>query len=326
MGAVSKSKPVPRRVARPPAGPDALGQDSERPVVAAGGGLHVLPPRMGAKAASRPAPAAGASPVAAPAASDANITIARRKRERSPMERPMAERGVHPAQGGNIVNVGGSSNYYDDNNSGGMFAYHEPYTDYSAYDDYQPQYESTNSTNAAFFGGGGGHFLRGGPSLGDEESFNEDQYDNYDNSDDRLSRRNDFRKRGRFGGFGFDDGSSSGMSRTEQLLQYGVPGYPSPYSDHHSDHPQYSHSHSEESSSFSRDGSSSFSMGRTHAMLNDASSSNYTQPPRPPLPKGKVPGSDAASAAAKPPPAAAPEPKKIDPSDLFALLAANGLF
>lgn len=120
------------------------------------------------------------------------------------------------------------------------------------------------------------------------------------------------------------------MSRTEEMLMYGMPAPYVPYtgrSDYIDDFVQ-----PPPPPAYPRvDSNSSFGMGRTAALLAESPCLANNSAPRFP-PGGEHPiknvdhKSSKGSEIAPKPPTPAPEEKKIDPNDLFALLAANGLF
>ena len=212
---------------------------------------------------------------------------------------------------------------------------------YSEYDTFSapPQPFSSGRGLNMFFHGGGGHFLREIESYTYEVQYIEPHYDRYSPTDsfgesNRFSRRNDFRKRRRFGGFEtpFESGGGNNMSRTEEMLLYGMPAPYIPYTGR----PDYIDDFAPPPPpSCSRGDSNTFSMGRTAALLAESTALPNNSAPRFPSSgdyqnknmdyKSSKEAGVADLVTSKPPPAPEPE-KKIDPNDLFALLAANGLF
>lgn len=283
---------------------------------------HVLPPRLGSRAAVR-VPSAGNPPaITAPAvgtvASGANIVIARRKRPAAVIYSTDQTERESSATARRDISGPRKETYYS--HPGNYDMYNAPYDDYPAPTP-QSIYNSAKASSM-FYHGGGGHFLRETDSYLYEEEYMVPHFDSYANN--YLSKRRRFG----VGDVGYDYGADS-ISRTEELLSYEMPASHSPYyitapmpsTYHYSDdyvmppmYPRGSPASSDHNLSRTTPVTSQFGDYTKSDQSFSASTAHWPPEPAPILPEPVV--------AAAP----APEPKKLDPNDLFALLSANGLF
>ena len=304
---------------------------------------------MGSKVAARRVQAAESSTTSCeiPSAAEAVITIARRKRPQVDHSAPVTkistpEDTYIPEESRNKTSA--SAYNASPTRYNGRYVNFEDRRENYSQDYYEGCVQPVTAPNS-FFGGRGGHFL---------QNRYEDSYANTTQisiqGSDRLSRHNSFRKRRRYqegAGPIFGDYSGGGMTRTEQLLQFGMP---MPHYSHalstvypYPTHKEVAPPHSQQFfappqpiTGFSEYPISS-NMGRTNALLaSEASRSDskfgiFTDPIER---RGGIVNRDADNRVSDivttkqqpaPAPAVKPEPKKLDPKDLFALLSANGL-